>query len=352
MVAVVRINSFGGPEQLVYEQMELPAPGAGEVHIRQHAVGLNYTDVYSRVGRPGMKAPLVLGAEASGDVVAVGSGVSEFKPGDRVAYTGGLGAYAEERLYPADRLVEDSRRDVIRNRSRHHAQGADRLVSCAQDLRGRPGSVVLLHAAAGGVGLILAQWAAHLGATVIGTVGSADKAKLAQANGCNTRSCIATKISPRASRRSRRASSVTSSTTASARRPFLARSIACGRAECSSPLVTLRARSRISISMRSGRRADCSLPEPMLPWYVQTREELLEGVGELFEQWQKGGEHRHQPSLRRCVTSRRRTATSRRRQDPRLRSADSVAAQLRAPFKCRRSISTSGRSRVWRRLPS
>ncbi|MBN8919214.1 MAG: alcohol dehydrogenase catalytic domain-containing protein, partial [Rhizobiales bacterium] len=106
MVGVVRIHRFGGPEELVYEDEAVAAPGTGEVRIRHKAVGLNYTDIYSRIGRPGMKTPLILGAEGAGDVVAVGPGVAEFRVGDRVAYTGGLGAYAEERLYAADRVVK------------------------------------------------------------------------------------------------------------------------------------------------------------------------------------------------------------------------------------------------------
>ncbi|MCC7345849.1 MAG: quinone oxidoreductase [Variibacter sp.] len=184
MVAAVRIHAFGGPETMVYEPVEVGAPGAGEVRIRHKAIGLNYTDVYSRKGRPGLAPPLVLGAEGAGDVVAVGPGVTDFKAGDRVAYAGGLGAYAEERLFPADKLIKLP--DAI-----SYEQGAAMMLKgmtawylVRRTYEVKSGTVLLLHAAAGGVGLILSQWAAHLGGTVIGTVGTKDKVALAQANGC------------------------------------------------------------------------------------------------------------------------------------------------------------------------
>lgn len=184
MVAAVRIHAFGGPEQLVYEEIEVGAPGAGEVRLRHHAIGLNYTDIYSRQGRPGTKPPMILGAEGAGEVVAVGDGVTEFKPGDRVAYAGGLGAYVGERLYPADRLVALPAGISYEQAAAMMLKGMTAWYLVRRTYNVGSGTVALLHAAAGGVGVILSQWASHLGATVIGTVGSADKAAIAHGNGC------------------------------------------------------------------------------------------------------------------------------------------------------------------------
>ena len=184
MSAVVTVQAFGGAEQLSYGSREVGEPSAGEVRIRQHAIGLNYTDVYSRKGRPGIKPPLVIGAEAAGEIVAVGAGVTEFKVGDRVAYAHGLGAYAKERLFPAERLVPLPDAISYPQAAAMMLKGMTAWYLVRRTYEVKEGDVVLLHAAAGGVGLILGQWAAYLGATVIGTVGSAEKAAIAHANGC------------------------------------------------------------------------------------------------------------------------------------------------------------------------
>ena len=187
MVAAVRVHKAGGPEVLTYEDVELPAPGPGQVRVKHGAAGINFIDVYFRNGAypPPNGYPFIAGNEGSGDVTAVGSGVSDIKVGDRVAAVFPFGGYAAERNIPADRAVK-----VPANISHEQAAGMMLKGLTAQYLVRRThkvqkGDTVLMHAAAGGVGLILCQWAAYLGATVIGTVGSKDKAELAKKNGCH-----------------------------------------------------------------------------------------------------------------------------------------------------------------------
>lgn len=186
MVHAIRIHEPGGPDAMRWEDVTVPAPGEGEVHVRHAAVGLNYIDVYHRTGLYPMEAPFTLGMEAAGTVVDVGPGVTEFAPGDRVAYAGvPLGAYSQERVIPAHRLIKlpDSIDD--RTAAAMMLQGMTAQYLLRQTYPVRAGETVLIHAAAGGVGLIACQWASHLGATVIGTVGSQEKAKLAKAHGCH-----------------------------------------------------------------------------------------------------------------------------------------------------------------------
>jgi NADPH2:quinone reductase len=187
MVAAVRIHKIGGPEVLTYEEITLKEPGQGEVRIKHSAIGLNFIDTYFRTGLyPAVGGlPMIPGNEGSGVVTAVGPGVTELKAGDRVAYGTAPGGYAAERNIPAEKLVKIP--DSIDNKT---AAGMMLKGLTAQYLLRRTfkvekGQTILVHAAAGGVGLILCQWANYLGATVIGTVGSADKAKLARANGAH-----------------------------------------------------------------------------------------------------------------------------------------------------------------------
>ena len=181
----VRIRETGGPEKMMWEEVKLPAPGAGEALIRVAAAGLNFIDVYHRTGLYPLPLPATLGMEGAGTVEAVGEGVSEVKPGDRVGYcTAGLGAYAEWRLAPAAKLIP-----LPDSVSFEQAAGMLLKGMTAEYLirRCRPvaaGEHVLFHAAAGGVGLIACQWLAMLGATVIGSAGGAEKAELARAHGC------------------------------------------------------------------------------------------------------------------------------------------------------------------------
>ena len=186
MSKAFRIHEFGGPEVMRWEDVPVGEPGPGQARIRHTAVGLNYIDTYHRTGLYPMALPSGIGMEAAGVVTAVGPESSEVKVGDRVAYcTGPLGAYSEERIIPADRLVVlPSDIDDVRAAAMM-LQGLTAQYLLRRTYPVRAGDVILVHAAAGGVGLIVCQWAKHLGATVIGTVGTDAKAELAKANGCD-----------------------------------------------------------------------------------------------------------------------------------------------------------------------
>ncbi len=186
MTHAIRIHQTGGPEVLKWESVEVGEPGPGQVRLQHRAVGLNYIDVYHRSGTYPVQTPAILGLEAAGVVQAVGPGVTEVKVGDRVAYASGpMGAYADARLMQADRLVilpgviSDGQAAAMM------LQGLTAQYLLRRTYRVKRGDTILVHAAAGGVGLIMCQWAKHLGATVIGTVGNEQKAALARAHGCD-----------------------------------------------------------------------------------------------------------------------------------------------------------------------
>lgn len=187
MVRAIRVHERGGPEVLRWDEVEAPEPGKGEVRLKHVAIGLNYIDTYVRSGLyPVPSLPCGLGTEASGAVEAVGQGVTNLKPGDRVAYAGGpLGAYAEARTMPADVLVKLPESIDDTTAAGTMLQGLTVQYLIRQTFPVEPGMTVLFHAAAGGVGLIACQWLRHLGVTVIGTVGSDEKADLARSNGCH-----------------------------------------------------------------------------------------------------------------------------------------------------------------------
>ncbi|MBS0233073.1 MAG: quinone oxidoreductase [Proteobacteria bacterium] len=181
----VRVHAYGGPEALMYEDVATPEAGPGEVLLRQHAIGVNFIDIYQRTGLYKLPSfPATIGSEGAGEVIGVGPGVERFKVGDRAAYAGETGAYTEIRSIPADRLVK-------------LPDGVDYETAASMMLRGMTvryllretykvdaGTTLLFHAAAGGVGLIACQWARAIGATMIGTVSTDEKAELAKANGC------------------------------------------------------------------------------------------------------------------------------------------------------------------------
>lgn len=185
MAKAIRVHEHGGPEVLRYEDHDAGKPGKGEALIRHTAIGLNFLDTYFRSGLYPAPAglPLILGNEAAGEVLEVGEGVDWVKPGDRVAYVGGLGAYAQQRVIAADRLVKvpDGISDEDAAGMMLKGMTAEYLLLRTYPVK--PGDTVLYHAAAGGVGLIFGQWARKLGVTLIGTVGSAEKAELAKAHG-------------------------------------------------------------------------------------------------------------------------------------------------------------------------
>ncbi|MGC2165184.1 MAG: quinone oxidoreductase, partial [Gallionella sp.] len=185
MSHAIMINRTGGPDVLQWSAAEVGAPGPGQVRLQHTAVGLNFIDVYHRSGIYPLPMPFVPGMEAAGIVAAVGNGVTHLKTGDRVAYAMVIGAYAEARLIAADRLVKLPDGVADRTAAAMMLQGMTARYLIRDIYRVGPGDTILIHAAAGGVGLIVCQWAAALGATVIGTVSSEAKAALARANGCH-----------------------------------------------------------------------------------------------------------------------------------------------------------------------
>jgi NADPH2:quinone reductase len=184
MTKAIRIHANGGPEVLRWEDVPVPEPGPGEALVHHAAVGLNYVDVYFRTGLYKSTLPATIGMEASGTVTAVGDGVAAVKPGDRVAYASApIGAYATDRVIAADRLVRLPDGIDFRTAAAMMLQGMTAQFLLRRTFRVQPGQTILVHAAAGGVGLILCQWAKHLGATVIGVVSTKAKAELAHAHG-------------------------------------------------------------------------------------------------------------------------------------------------------------------------
>ena len=180
MVKAIRVHQTGGPEVLVIDDIEIGAPAAGEIQIRQRAIGVNYLDVYYRTGAYPVALPYTPGNEGAGDVVAVGKGVKEFKVGDRVGYAGPLGGYAEVRNLPAAVAVKLDRKVSYEQAAGLMLKGLTAQYLLRQTYKVKAGDTILVHAAAGGVGSILCQWGKALGATVIGTAGSPEKAKLAK----------------------------------------------------------------------------------------------------------------------------------------------------------------------------
>ncbi len=186
MAHAIRFAKNGGPEVLEWQEVEVGKPGQGQVRLRHRAVGLNYIDTYQRSGLYQMPLPSGLGSEAAGVVEEVGPGVADLKPGDRVAYAGGpLGAYSDARVMPAERLVKLPDGITDQQAAAMMLKGMTAWYLIRRTHAVKPGETILIHAAAGGVGLIVCQWAKHLGATVIGTVGDDEKAALAKANGCD-----------------------------------------------------------------------------------------------------------------------------------------------------------------------
>lgn len=185
MTHAIRVHRYGDPEVLEWGRVEVGEPGPGQVRLRQTAIGLNYIDVYSRTGfYPQPSLPFIPGMEGAGIVTAVGEGVKDLKVGRRVAYAGQIGAYAEERLVAADRVVRLPAGISDEIAASIMLKGMTAQYLLRRTYKVGPETTILFHAAAGGVGLIACQWAASLGATVIGTVGSAGKALIARAHGC------------------------------------------------------------------------------------------------------------------------------------------------------------------------
>jgi NADPH2:quinone reductase len=185
MANAIRIHETGGPDVLKWEEVAVGEPERGQVRLRQEAAGLNFIDVYHRTGLYPQELPFTPGVEGAGVVEAIGAGVSNFKAGDRVAYGGPVGGYAEQRLIAADRLVKIPNAISSEQAAAMMLKGMTAHMMLRSVHRVQAGETILVHAAAGGVGLILCQWAKALGATVIGTVSSDQKAELAHAHGCD-----------------------------------------------------------------------------------------------------------------------------------------------------------------------
>src|SRR3954469_21097986 len=185
MPHAIRVHQTGGPEVLKWEEVEVGEPGPGQVKLRQQAAGINFIDVYHRLGLYPQQLPFTPGVEGAGVVETVGPDVTQVTVGDRVAYAGSIGGYAEERLIDADKLVKLPDAVSSEQAAGMMLQGMTAHMLLRSVHRVRDGETILIHAAAGGVGLIVCQWAKALGATVIGTLGSDAKAELAQAHGCD-----------------------------------------------------------------------------------------------------------------------------------------------------------------------
>src|SRR3954453_12103345 len=184
MPHAIRVHETGGPEVLKWEEVEVGDPGPGQIKLRQEAAGLNFIDVYHRTGLYPQPLPFTPGVEGAGVVEAVGSDVANVKAGDRVAYAGPIGGYAEKRLIDADRVVKLPDSIDAEHAAAMMLQGMTAQMLLRSVFPVHDGDTILIHAAAGGVGLIMCQWAAALGATVIGTVGTEEKAELVRAHGC------------------------------------------------------------------------------------------------------------------------------------------------------------------------
>jgi NADPH2:quinone reductase len=184
MPHAIRIHEIGGPGVLKWDEVEVGDPGPGQVRLRQEAAGLNFIDVYHRTGLYPQPLPFTPGVEGAGVVEAIGSEVDNVKVGDRVGYAGPIGGYAEERLIEADRVVKLPKSIDAEHAAAMMLQGMTAQMLLRSVFPVAKGDTILIHAAAGGVGLIMCQWAAALGATVIGTVGTEEKAELVRAHGC------------------------------------------------------------------------------------------------------------------------------------------------------------------------
>jgi len=289
MPKAIRIHELGGPEVLRWEEVEVGSPGPGEVLLRQTAVGLNFIDTYHRTGLyPVGALPAILGREAAGVVEQVGEGISELKAGDRVVYPLTPDAYQEMRTIPAAVLVPipDGMDDqqaaalVLKGLTAHYL--------LRRTYRVKQGDTILFHAAAGGVGLLACQWAKHLGATVIGTVGSKEKAELAKANGC------AHTILYREEDFVARVKEITGGAGVPVVYDSVGEATFLNSLDCLSPLGMM-----VSFGQAGGAvqpfniqhlsvKGSLFLTRPTLGNYIATREELLANANELFDVVQQG----------------------------------------------------------------
>ena len=284
----IRVHETGGPEVLKWEEVQVGDPGPGQIRLRQEAAGVNFIDVYHRTGLYSQPLPFTPGTEGAGIVEAVGPDVSHLKVGDRVAYAGPIGGYAEVRLIDADRVLKlpDGISTELGAAIMLQGMTAHMLVRRVHPVQA--GETILVHAAAGGVGLIVCQWAKALGATVIGTVSTDEKAELARAHGCDhpivyTRQDFVAEVER---------------ITGGAKLPVVYDSV--GRDTFMKSLDCLAPRGlMVSFGNASGpvdpfsplvlsQKGSLFLTRPTLFHYVATRQELEEAAGELFEMLTSG----------------------------------------------------------------
>jgi NADPH2:quinone reductase len=290
MVQAIRVHETGGPEVMRFETVDVPAPGPGEARIRHTAVGLNFIDTYFRSGLYPAPAglPFIPGNEGAGVVVAVGEGVTHLAPGDRVAYAGPLGAYAEERVMAADRLVSIPEGVDDKTAAAMMLKGMTARYLLRRTCRVSASTTLLFHAAAGGVGLIAGQWAAKLGATVIGTVGSEEKAELARRNGYTH------VINYRTENFVERVREITDGKLCDVVYDSVGKDTYPGSLDCLKPLGTW-----VSFGQSSGPITDFSLPilsakgslfatRPTLFTYIASRADLEETANDLFDMVSSG----------------------------------------------------------------
>ena len=282
MPYAIRIYETGGPEKLKWEEVQVGDPGPGEVRVRNTAIGLNFIDTYHRSGLYPLQLPATLGSEGAGVVEAVGPRVKDFKVGDRVAYANPIGAYAEVVLRPTARLVKIPAGIDDKVAAAIMLKGMTAWYLCRRTYKVKKGDTILVHAAAGGVGQILCQWTKHLGATVIGTVGSEEKAALAKKAGC--RHVIVTSKEKFAER----VKAITKGKGVPVVYDGVGKDTFMDSLDCLSPLGMM-----VSFGNASGpvppfnagilaQKGSLFLTRPTLFTYTAQREDLLKAVSELF----------------------------------------------------------------------
>lgn len=288
MPNAIRVHKIGGPDVLQWEEVNVEDLGPGQIRIRQQAAGLNFIDVYHRTGLYPQELPFTPGVEGAGVVEAVGPDVNTVTIGDRVAYAGPIGGYAEERLIDADRVVKLPDAVTTEQAAGMMLQGMTAQMLLRTVFPVQAGDTILVHAAAGGVGLIMCQWAAALGATVIGTVGTEEKAELARAHGC---------VHPIVYSRQDFVAEV-KRITGGEKLPVVYDSV--GRDTFMKSLDCLKVRGlMVSFGNASGapepippnllaQKGSLYLTRPTLFHYIATREQLEKSAGELFEMVSSG----------------------------------------------------------------
>jgi len=288
MPYAIRIYQSGGPEIMSWEEVEVGKPGPGEVRVRNTAVGLNYIDTYHRSGLYPLQMPLTLGSEGAGVVEAVGPRVKDFKVGDRVAYAGPIGSYAEVLLRPAARLVKIPAGVDDQTAAAMMLKGMTAWYLCRRTYRVKAGDSVVAHAAAGGVGQILCQWLKYIGATVIGTVGSDEKVAIAKKAGCK-RVIVTSK-----EKTSERVKAITKGKGVPVVYDGIGKDTFMDSLDCLAPLGFM-----VSYGNASGavtqfnpgvlaQKGSLYLTRPTLANYTATREDLLTAARELFTVVKKG----------------------------------------------------------------